>query len=191
MVRFMPSPIGHVLAGVALALAADTASPSVWSRVPFKTGVVIVAGLAALPDLDLIYPPLHRAFTHSIGSVILVTIMGAVVTGRVTGRRSLAFGAVCGAAWASHLLLDWLGVDPNPPYGIRALWPFSDSWFIASRQIFPGTERRQLLTVAALATNLYAAAIETAIVAPVVMVIWLIRRWLAARRWLEQPSDLE
>jgi len=175
MMVFMPSPIGHVLAGVAVALAADTASPSLWSRIPFRTGLLVLAGLAALPDLDLVYPPMHRAFTHSAGSVILVTIMGAVVTGWVTGRRSIGFGALCGVAWASHLLLDWLGVDPNPPFGIKALWPFSDGWFIAGLQIFPGTERRQLFTAAAWATNLYAVGIEAAILAPVVLGLWLIR----------------
>jgi membrane-bound metal-dependent hydrolase YbcI (DUF457 family) len=181
MMVFMPSPVGHVLTGVAVALAADTALPSLWSRVPFKTGLVILAALAAFPDLDLVYPPIHRAFTHSIGSVILVTIMGAVVTGWVTGRRSIGFGALCGVAWASHLLLDWFGVDPNPPFGIKAMWPFSDGWFIASLQIFPGTERRQLFTAAALATNLYAMAIETAILAPVVFALWLVRSWMSGR----------
>ena len=132
----------------------------------------MLAGLAALPDLDLVYPPIHRAFTHSVGSVILVTIIGAVVTGWVTGRRSIGFGALCGVAWASHLLLDWLGVDPNPPSGIKALWPFSDGWFISSLQIFPGTERRQVFTAAAFATNFYAVAIEIAILAPVVVALW-------------------
>ena len=137
--------------------------------------MVTLAGLAALADLDLLYPPMHRAFSHSLGCVVPVTIMGAVVTRWVTGRRALGFGALCGVAWASHLLLDWLGVDPNPPFGIKALWPFSDRWFIASLQVFPGTERRQWFTAAALATNLYAAAIETAILAPVVVAAWLIR----------------
>jgi membrane-bound metal-dependent hydrolase YbcI (DUF457 family) len=171
----MPSPIGHILAGVAVALAADMASPSVWSRVEFRTGVAVLAALAALPDLDLIYPPMHRAVTHSLGSVILITIMGTVVTGWVTGRRSTGFGLLCGIAWGSHLLLDWLGVDPNPPSGIKALWPFSDGWFISSLQIFPGTERRQLFTVAAFATNLYAIALEAAILAPVVAALWALR----------------
>jgi membrane-bound metal-dependent hydrolase YbcI (DUF457 family) len=181
MMKFMPSPIGHVLAGVAVALVADAASPSLWSRVRFTTGLIALAALAALPDADLLYPTIHRAVTHSIGSVVLVTIMGAAVTGWVTGRRALGFGALCGAAWASHLLLDWLGVDPNPPFGIKALWPFSDGWFIASVHLFPGTERRQLFTAAALATNLYAAAIEIAVLAPVVLAAWVVR-WRARRR---------
>jgi membrane-bound metal-dependent hydrolase YbcI (DUF457 family) len=178
MVVLMPSPVGHVLAGVAVALAADTARPSQWSRVGFKTSVAVLAGLAALPDLDLIYPPIHRAFTHSVGSVILVTIMSIVVTGWVTGRRSLGFGALCGVAWGSHLVLDWLGADPNPPSGIKALWPLNDGWFISNLQIFPGTERRHLFTAAALATNLYAVGLEAAILTPVVLFFW----WVRSRR---------
>jgi membrane-bound metal-dependent hydrolase YbcI (DUF457 family) len=177
MLVFMPTPIGHALAGAAVALAGDIASPSLRSQVEFKTGLVILAGLAALPDLDLLYPPIHRAFTHSAGAVILITIVGAAVTGWVTRRRAIGFGALCGAAWASHLLLDWLGVDPNPPFGIKAWWPFSGQWFIAARQIFPGTERRHLFTAAALATNLYAVAIETVMLAPIVLGLW----WLRSR----------
>jgi inner membrane protein len=175
MMLFMPSPIGHVLAGVAVALAADSVAPSLWSRVAFKTGMVTLAALAAGPDLDLLYAPIHRAFTHSVGSVLLITIIGAVVTGWVTGRRAWGFGMLCGVAWASHLLLDWLGVDPNPPSGIKALWPFSDGWFIAALQVFPGTERRQLFTLAALGTNLYAVTLEIAILAPPVIALWLVR----------------
>jgi inner membrane protein len=182
MLLFMPSPIGHALAGAAVALAADIAPPSWRSHVEVKTGVVILAVLAALPDLDLIYPPMHRAFTHSVGSVLLITIIAAAVTGWVTGRRSIGFGVWCGLAWASHLLLDWLGVDPNPPFGIKAWWPFSDGWFIAGRAIFPGTERRYLFTVAALVTNSYAVAIEAAIVAPIVLVLWQVRSRLTTRR---------
>jgi inner membrane protein len=171
----MPSPIGHVLAGVAVALAADAVSPSLRRRVDVRTGIVTLAALAALPDLDLMVAASHRSFSHSVGSVILVTIIAAVVTGWVTGRRSLGIGALCGVAWASHLLLDWLGVDPNPPSGIKALWPFSDDWFISSLQVFPGTERRQLFSAAAFATNCYAVAIEMAVLAPVVAALWLLR----------------
>jgi membrane-bound metal-dependent hydrolase YbcI (DUF457 family) len=190
MMVLMPTPIGHVLAGAAVALAADTASPSLWSRVEFKTGVAILAGLAVLPDLDLVYPPIHRAFTHSVGSVILVTIMGVVVTGWVTGRRSIGFGALCGVAWGSHLVLDWLGADPNPPSGIKALWPFSDAWYISSLQIFPGTERRELFTAAALVTNLYAVALETAILAPMDIVLWALWRARSRRKGgPETPAD--
>jgi inner membrane protein len=180
MMELMPTPIGHVLAGVAVALATDTVSPSLWRPVSFKTGMAMLAALAALPDLDLIYPAIHRAFTHSVGSIVLVTIIGAVVTGWVTGRRSIGIGVLCGVAWASHLVMDWLGVDPNPPFGIKALWPFSDGWFISSLQIFPGTERRQVFSAAAFATNFYAVAVEIAILTPVVVALWA--AWLAASR---------
>lgn len=175
MMMFMPSPIGHVLAGAVVAIAADTVAPSLWSRLSFRAGIVILAVLAASPDLDLIYPPIHRAFTHSLGCVFLISIIAGAVTGWVTGRRAWGFGVLCGVAWASHLLLDWLGVDPNPPSGIKALWPFSDGWFIAALQVFPGTERRQVFTLAALSTNLYAVAVEIAILAPPVIALWLVR----------------
>lgn len=134
--------------------------------------------LAALPDIDLLYQPMHRAVTHSLGSTLLVTIMAIGVTGWVTRTRGLALGLLCGLAWGSHLVLDWLGADPTPPRGIKALWPFSDSWFISDWDVFRGTERRQIFTVASFVYNVKAVAQEIAIVAPVTAALawWRTRR---------------
>lgn len=180
----MPSPIGHVLSGASIALAADqlgrvrgTSLGGRTTGAEFKTALVACVLLATLPDADLLYPPIHRAFTHSVGSTILVTIVATVVTGWVTGRRSLAFGMLCGIAWGSHALLDWLGADPNPPRGIKALWPFSDQWFISGWDIFRGTERRRVFTLASMLYNARTIAQEIAMLAPMTVVLywWRVR----------------
>lgn len=181
----MPSPVGHAIAGVAIALAAEPALRR--RRVPmyFQTAVFVLAALAALPDADLLYPPLHRAVTHSVGSALVVLIIATVVTGWVTGKRALHFGLLCGLAWASHILLDWLGADPTPPRGIKALWPFSDQWFISGVDLFRGTERRHLFTTASVVYNLKAVAQEVAILAPIP---FFIASWRARRR-SRPPAD--
>jgi inner membrane protein len=179
----VPSPIGHALAGVATAWssehlpAPDGHPPRVSTRL-----TVVCAVLAALPDIDLLVPNqwlpgFHRSVTHSIGAVLVVTIISAGVTGWVTWKINWRVAMICGAAYASHLVLDWLGVDPNPPFGIQALWPFSHQWFISPITIFPGTERRQFLTLAALTTNLRAIGFEVGAIAPIVALLaWKRRR---------------
>ena len=40
------------------------------------------------------------------------------------------------AAFGSHVLLDWLGTDPGPPYGIMAWWPLSRDFYLSDLQLF-------------------------------------------------------
>lgn len=171
----MPSPIGHALAGAAIALSI-TPLIDVRPRLTLRVALISSTLLAALPDADLLYQPIHRAVTHSLGSACLVTIISTMVTGWVTGRRSLGFGLLCGMAWGSHAVLDWLGADPTPPRGIKALWPFSESWFISDLDVFRGTERRQLFTWSSVVYNLKAVAQEVAILAPITGALAWLRR---------------
>ena len=157
----MPSPIGHAIAGVAVA----------WSAREPRLAPVC-AGLAALPDIDLVLPASHRTYTHSLTAVLAVSIVAAAVTGKVTRWRT---ALVCGAAYASHLLLDWLGADTRPPLGIQVLWPFSDRWFISGWNAFPETARLHLFSMAALRQNALAIAQELAILLPILALVWLVR----------------
>ena len=163
----MPSPIGHALAGVAVAYAG---APRLDRRV-----TLTAATLAMLPDIDLVIPGRHRTVTHSIGAVIVVTIVAAAVTAKVTRRGGPRIVAVCAAAYASHLVLDWLGVDRTLPYGLQALWPFSGRFYISDWDIFGPTERIGLFTASAMLMNLKTVAGEVAILGPIVLVLWLVR----------------
>lgn len=187
----MPSPLGHVWGGIATAWAADLipgnrAGRTAPADAPFfeRAGgalTLLCAGLAAIPDADLLFG-IHRTATHSITAVLLVTIVSAAVTGQVTTRVSARrIGLMCGTAWASHLFLDWLAVDPSPPFGIQLLWPFSRRWFVSGLDLFPRTERYRVWSVAAIRTNLNAFARETAILLPILIVLWLVRIKALAR----------
>jgi membrane-bound metal-dependent hydrolase YbcI (DUF457 family) len=169
----MPTPIGHALAGVAAAWTVDVQAD--------RRLTLVAAGLGALPDIDLLLPVQHRTVTHSIGAALLVTIIAAVVTGQVTRRSVWRVSAVCGAAYASHLLLDWLGVDHYFPYGLTALWPFSDRFYVSGWDVFRQTARHQLLTWPVIAIDLKAAAQEIALVGPILAALWLIRVKTAPR----------
>src|SRR5262249_14759306 len=167
----MPSPVGHALAGIAVAWAAD-----VLDRRPSSGRLVAVsAGLAMLPDADLLIPSAHRTGTHSLLAAALVLIIATVVTGKV--RHSL----ICASAFASHLLLDWLGADNSPPRGLQLFWPFSDAWYISDLDIFRETVRRQFLTAPSVKQNVIAVVRELAILVPVVAAPYLIRPKTVAR----------
>jgi membrane-bound metal-dependent hydrolase YbcI (DUF457 family) len=175
----MPSPIGHALAGTAIAFGAapalgvrpaDTAADA--RRLRILT--LASAALAALPDIDLAAPYAHRTITHSLVATAVVTIIAAVVTGQVTPRTAWRTTAICAAAYASHLLLDWLAVDDTPPRGLQILWPFSDRWFISGWDLFRGTARRNLFSTASMRANVLAILQEIAILGPLTAIAWLV-----------------
>ena len=171
----MPTPIGHALAGLAVAWSANPPTEAQSLRRAFARPLTLVCiALAALPDLDLLYPPIHRAATHSIGATILVTIIAAGVTGWVTGRINWRIVFVCAAAHASHIVTDWLGTDRNyAPYGIQMFWPFDQGWYISGWDVFPPVERRNPFSAATIRTDLAAAVRELVILGSVVVGIRL------------------
>ena len=162
----MPSPIGHALAGVAVAWSAD-----LLDRQPSSGRLVAVsAALAALPDADLLIPDAHRMGTHSVFAAALVFIIAAAVTGKVTRTA-----VICGAAYASHLLLDWLGADSAPPRGLQLFWPFTNAWYISDLDVFRQTARLQFLSPPIIRRNAIAVAQELAIMLPIVAALYLVR----------------
>jgi hypothetical protein len=180
----MPSPLAHALGGVAVVLVADLLPRRQESCVAPGAGdsrlVVACACLAALPDADLLLPIAHRTMTHSVVAVAAVGLF-MIIAAAVTGQVTLKIGVTCVAAYASHLLLDWLQTDPTAPHGLRILWPFSSTWFISDWNIFRGTERSHFLELATMKNNLVAVAQELAILLPVVGGLWLVRVKTAAR----------
>lgn len=175
----MPSPIGHALAGTAVVWAADLLDRR---RSPIGL-TATCAALAALPDLDLLVPRFHRSATHSVTAVVLVLIIAAAMTGKVTRWR---VGLICAAAYASHLVLDWLGTDRYPPGGIQLLWPFGRHFFKSGWDVFDQTERQRVFANDVMIQNIQAVGREIAILAPIAVGLWLIRVKALARF----PSEL-
>jgi membrane-bound metal-dependent hydrolase YbcI (DUF457 family) len=183
----MPTPLGHALAGVAAAWGADlipggrhwrAAAPvaSFFQRV--GAGLTMTcAGLAVLPDLDLAFRA-HRSASHSLAAVLLVTMIAATVTKWVTRWptwRVARVALMCGAAYSTHLVLDWLAVDRYLPRGLQLFWPLSDQWYLSELDLFPRTERSQPLSLASARINVIAMAWEAAILLPLLAVLWLVR----------------
>ncbi len=179
----MPSPIGHALAGIAVAWTADLVPGNrAWRTAPERApwfqraggGLTLAcAALGAAPDLDLLFVA-HRTVTHSVGAVFFVGLFCAALA--ANAHRPIARVALmCAAAYASHLLLDWLGTDYYPPRGIQLLWPINSEWYVSGIDVFRQTARLRILTRGPLMTNVRAIAQEIAVLGPTVVASWLVR----------------
>lgn len=193
----VPSPLGHLLASVTVALALAPAEPgsaapspvapsarpaAFWPPAAAAMALVTAAGL--LPDLDLLVGR-HSAASHSVGAAVIAGIAAAMMPSR--GR--LRFGVAVGLAYLTHPLLDWLSEDTSVPLGVMALWPFSSSYWHSGLDWFGATDRRYWLD-GFLARNLRSVSRELLILGPVALGVWGARSFVGRgrRRSPAQPS---
>ena len=170
----MPSPIGHALGALAAGWAvlppshagrAGTAGAAPGRRGELRRAALVVA-VALLPDLDLLLGA-HSQWTHSAGAVAIVFLV-AWLAGR---RRHPRFAAALALAYATHPLLDWLGQDGTPPYGVMAGWPLTERYVHSGADLFTGISRRYWLP-GFVAHNLAAIAREVVLLGPLALAAW-------------------
>ena len=176
----MPSPVAHALAGVATAWTADliapnkTGSPRRSKFDRFGGGLVVAAAfLGASADLDLLVG-LHRTATHSLGAAVMVLAGAGIAAARLKqpiGRTAL----VCGIAYATHILLDWVGSDRAIPRGVMAFWPLDSTFYYAPIRLFPNVSRAYWLPLSFIYENTIALLCELAVVGLPVWGLWLVR----------------
>jgi hypothetical protein len=83
---------------------------------------------------------------------------------------------LCGLAYASHLVLDWLGNDSKLPAGVQVLWPFSDTWYISSWGIFRATHLEGFFLPKTMMSNSLALLQEFVLLSPIAFSAWLLQR---------------
>jgi membrane-bound metal-dependent hydrolase YbcI (DUF457 family) len=177
----LPSPLGHALGGVICALALGGEPPALARAGPIRRllrdPLVRVGAVAAvLPDLDFLWGR-HNMETHSLGAALVA----GLVTLLLSRGRGWRVALVVAAAWASHVLFDWLGSDDTPPLGVMALWPMVSTFFFANAFVFEAISRRYWLE-GFWAHNLWALATEAVMLAPVAA---------AAAMWKGRPRPPE
>lgn len=184
----MPSPIGHVVAGVAagwLVGGAPRLGPSLSAKVagtfPSKVPATfwreasLFGALGAVPDIDLLFGA-HSGPTHSLGAMAIVGLTAFVLARFFGAGRAGRLALACAAAYASHVLLDWLGSDASPPLGVMALWPFSQAHFESDVHLFMAISRRYYQGWTFVAQNVRAVCLEMVILAPILVLVARFRR---------------
>lgn len=181
----MPSPVGHVIAGVAagwLVAGGPKMAATIPVRAPatFRREALLFGALAALPDIDLLFGA-HSGPTHGLSAALVVGIFAGLVQRvrmrrpRTAGLSPLALAVACSAAYGSHALLDWLGTDTSPPIGIMALWPFSAAHYESDLHLFMAISRRYYHGWVFVRHNAIALVRELVILVPLLMVTILFR----------------
>ena len=165
----MPSPVGHVLAGLTVAYATHRRGAAT------PRFVLACAFLAAAPDLDLLVPGTHRRFSHSLFAAGLVMLAAWAITRVRSGRAEWRVVTACTLATASHLLIDYYSADPGTPSGLQLFWPWQ-GWLKSNWALFLATERFAPFTAFAMAINAQALARELLVLGPLCLVAWLRRR---------------
>jgi inner membrane protein len=167
----MPTPLGHALGALIV-----TAPIRARYRLLGAGALAAAAAAGMAPDLDLLYGR-HSAETHSIGAA---AVAGLATWLYLRGRRVARAGAISAMvaiAVVSHPVLDWLGTDNTPPFGIMALWPFSREYYVSSApDIFMAVSRRYWLPEFWV-YNLRVLVQELAILGiPAALIEWRLRR---------------
>jgi inner membrane protein len=167
----MPSPLAHGLAGLTVHLLASRDGRELGD--PWRIGVTV--GAALIPDLDLAFKLVdgknhHNDQLHSLGFALLAAVAGAAVFRLLAWRRPVALALAAGLAWTSHVLLDYLNVDTNPPIGLMALWPFSDAYYKSSVPVFLDIGRT--LTWSTVRHDAVAGAWELVVLVPILLACW-------------------
>ena len=132
------------------------------------------------PDIDLLFGA-HSGPAHGLGAAVLAGLVALAIAPLLGTRGSglgtrVRFALGLAAAYASHILLDWLGTDTSAPIGIMALWPFSHAYYESSAHVFMAVSRRYWLPEF-WTWNVVALARELLILVPIVaLVMWIRRR---------------
>ena len=173
----MPTPVGHALGGLAAYLAAPPTKKAQqdWTLL----GATLLAAL--LPDLDLAIGSFagrsyHHYFTHSLGFSVLFAGIAFWAMGRMGRAPAGRDALVMASGYVSHILLDLLGKDTTPPFGVQLLWPFSDAFFISPVPVFSDVWRGSPAVTFGL-HNWLAMGREMLVLLPVVgLLAWFRRR---------------
>ena len=172
----MPLPVAHGLLGASVGVALRQTSQSYQWR-PLWVSVF----LAVCPDFDYVLNWLrisgggwHHGFTHSILFAFLLGLMTAMVVGEKTVRSVILYSAVT----VSHPLLDFLMTESR---GVALWWPLTDKRYkLGLPNPIDYTWSNVSLWHATI-DILRISLIELIIFAPILLLVVLVRRLLAAR----------
>src|SRR5919109_1191829 len=139
----MPSSVAHSMAGYVIyrATSGDT-SRLEWRRLFFY------CICSSLPDLDFIPGFLlgapnkfHHGVSHSLGFAFGFGLCMSLILLFAKNQNALRNFVIFFSLYFSHVLLDLLSYDSSPPYGVPALWPITDNYYISPISVFLDIQR--------------------------------------------------
>jgi membrane-bound metal-dependent hydrolase YbcI (DUF457 family) len=174
----MPTPVGHTLGALAAMIAIEPSIISSRCKPIVILGTAFIVGTLADADFLVAHyttaPYLrHHYFSHSIPFAILFTVLCWIILKIAKFHDPKKGAALLGTAYGSHLFLDYFAHDGSKPYGIPLLWPFSDRHFIAPVDVFFSIHRGEFSDLFSW-HNFFAVLIEIAVLAPIVVLMFLI-----------------
>ncbi len=119
---------------------------------------------------------MHSGPTHSLAAAGIVGLTAYLLARPPAGVGRGQFAIACTAAYASHVLLDWLARDTTAPIGIMALWPFSHAHYESDLHIFGAISRRYYQGWTFVDQNVRAVCLELVILIPILVLITALRR---------------
>ncbi len=137
---------------------------------------VACAVLAVSPDFD-VFLHTHRTYSHSLGAAAIVWVLVALVAWRLR-LPVVKTATICAAAYASHVLLDWLGRDDSRLAGPMALWPLTTAHFKSGADLFMEftlLHKRHLDLIATIIGNAPALAREMLIIGVPFLLVMTLR----------------
>jgi inner membrane protein len=189
----MPSPVAHSLTGYAIyRISSEDAL-----RIGWRT-IFMYSTCSILPDLDfipgfLIDEPnrFHHGISHSLGFAFvfgfLISLLLLITKSQSIIRNFFIFFSL----YYSHVLLDLLSDDTSPPYGVPALWPVTDNYYISPISAFLDIHRASIsesfITSLFNLHNFLAIFVEFIIFLPLVVIVTLIKR--KRKRLFENLSE--
>jgi membrane-bound metal-dependent hydrolase YbcI (DUF457 family) len=176
----MPSPVGHTLGAFSTLLALE---PDIVSS-RYKTNIALGAAFVfgSLADADFVVAHFstapflrHHYFSHSIPFAICFTFLCWIILKCFRFRNAGKFAGLIGAAYSSHLLLDYFAHDGSNPYGIPLLWPFTNRHFIAPFNLFYSIHRGEFTDIFSM-HNLVGVLMEIAVMGPITLLLILLAK---------------
>jgi membrane-bound metal-dependent hydrolase YbcI (DUF457 family) len=115
-------------------------------------------------------------FSHSIPAALLLGLLVYAACWWREHQRPVRMTVLMFCAYLSHLLIDWLTLDPGPVSGIPLFHPFSQEHYMASPTLFLNIERTDAFTTAVIIHNLKAFLLEILLLGPPAALLWLWNR---------------
>lgn len=175
----MATPFGHALAGYAVFSTAENRGLKKFQLMFLCVFSAVAPDLDILPGILVGKPVLfHGSITHSIGFGVLLSLALAGGYYLLQRKAFLPVFGLCLMAFVTHLMLDYVGRDGRPPYGIPIFWPLSNQHFLSPIPLLLGARHVSSTSASIIEFiqgvfhyyNLLAIGLEVLIIGPF---IWL------------------